>query len=72
MKKDEGIFKLFDGRIVLIGMEKNYPDWMSTCLRLAAIYNILWGAWVVIWPQAFSNGREWLPCSIRRFGKGPV
>lgn len=34
-------------------MEKNYPDWMSTCLRLAAIYNILWGTWVVIWPHTF-------------------
>ena len=26
---------------------------MATCLKLAAVYNILWGAWVVIWPNSF-------------------
>jgi len=23
------------------------PKWMSTCMKLAALYNILWGAWAV-------------------------
>lgn len=32
---------------------KAAPRWMSAVLWLAAVYNILWGAWVVIWPQAW-------------------
>jgi small multidrug resistance pump len=28
----------------------NQPSWMKTVLRLAAIYNLLWGAWVVLFP----------------------
>lgn len=28
-------------------------DWMRPTLRLAAVYNVLWGAWVVLWPQHF-------------------
>lgn len=28
---------------------------MSTTLRLAAIYNLLWGAWVVLFPNHFFN-----------------
>ena len=31
----------------------DYPNWMSTTLKAAAVYNILWGAWVVLWPQHF-------------------
>jgi small multidrug resistance pump len=29
------------------------PSWMQVVLKLAALYNIAWGAWVVIDPQAF-------------------
>ena len=28
-------------------------DWMGTVLKIAAIYNILWGAWVVLFPNHF-------------------
>jgi hypothetical protein len=28
-------------------------NWQSTVLKAAAIYNILWGAWVVLFPQQF-------------------
>lgn len=34
-------------------MENSSPQWMRTCMRLAAIYNILWGAWVVLFPNHF-------------------
>ncbi|SFJ34276.1 SelL-related redox protein [Planctomicrobium piriforme] len=27
------------------------PRWMSTVLRAAGIYNLVWGAWVVLWPE---------------------
>lgn len=35
--------------------KENYeaPKWMSYILKAAAIYNILWGAWVVLFPQHF-------------------
>ena len=29
------------------------PGWMKWVLRAAGIYNVLWGAWVVIWPAQF-------------------
>ncbi len=29
------------------------PSAMSLTLKLAAIYNILWGAWVILFPQHF-------------------
>jgi len=29
------------------------PSWMKHTLRLAAIYNIIWGAWVVLFPNMF-------------------
>ena len=29
------------------------PKWMSTVLKIAGIYNILWGAWVLIFPLQF-------------------
>jgi len=29
------------------------PKWMSTCMKLAALYNILWGAWAVLLPNHF-------------------
>lgn len=28
------------------------PRWMSVTLWLAAVYNVLWGAWVVLFPLA--------------------
>ncbi len=28
-------------------------NWMSLTLKIAAIYNLLWGAWVVLFPQHF-------------------
>lgn len=28
-------------------------NWMSLTLRIAAIYNLIWGAWVVLFPQHF-------------------
>lgn len=30
-----------------------HKPWMRTVMRAAAIYNILWGAWVVLFPLAF-------------------
>ncbi len=33
--------------------QTDYPKWMSTTLKAAALYNVLWGAWVVLWPQHF-------------------
>ena len=33
--------------------EKSVKPWMSLTLKLAAIYNIIWGAWVVLFPQQF-------------------
>ncbi len=29
------------------------PRWMTLCLRLAGIYNVLWGAWAVLLPNTF-------------------
>ena len=37
-------------------MDRNnqlHPKWVSYVLSLAAVYNILWGAWVVLWPNAY-------------------
>lgn len=34
-------------------MKENFPSWMTTCMRLAAVYNILWGAWAVLFPNHF-------------------
>ncbi|WP_211231621.1 alkyl hydroperoxide reductase [Eisenibacter elegans] len=31
----------------------NAPTWMRYTLQAAAIYNIVWGAWVVLFPQSF-------------------
>jgi len=28
------------------------PRWMTFTLRAAGVYNLLWGAWVVLWPAA--------------------
>ena len=33
--------------------EKSFPRWMTVVLRLAAVYNILWGAWVTLFPYHF-------------------
>ncbi len=32
---------------------QSFPKWMTTMLRLAAVYNILWGAWVTLFPFHF-------------------
>lgn len=29
------------------------PKWMGQVLKAAAVYNILWGAWVVLFPNQF-------------------
>ena len=41
--------------IVIISMKEKQEirGWMVMVLRLAAIYNILWGAWVVLSPLSF-------------------
>ena len=31
----------------------NEKNWMGVTLKLAAVYNILWGAWVVLFPNHF-------------------
>ncbi|MCC5928088.1 MAG: alkyl hydroperoxide reductase [Cyclobacteriaceae bacterium] len=32
---------------------KNYPTWAPAVLKLAAIYNLIWGAWVILLPDQF-------------------
>ena len=34
-------------------MNTSFPKWMSNVLKVAAVYNILWGAWVVLFPEQF-------------------
>lgn len=34
-------------------MKQNDTKWMSNILKLAAIYNLIWGAWVVLFPSHF-------------------
>ena len=34
-------------------MSTNHKPWMSSVLKAAAIYNILWGAWVVLLPNMY-------------------
>jgi hypothetical protein len=29
------------------------PKWMTNVLRAAAIYNLIWGAWVILFPDSF-------------------
>jgi len=31
----------------------SHPQWMGWVLRAAAVYNVLWGAWVVLFPNHF-------------------
>lgn len=31
----------------------NEKKWMGVTLKLAAVYNVLWGAWVVLFPNHF-------------------
>lgn len=33
--------------------EKTFPLWMKNVLKLAAVYNVLWGAWVTLFPFHF-------------------
>ena len=39
------------------------PTWMKACLLAAAVYNLVWGAWVIVWPHAFFDwaGMQRLP-----------
>lgn len=32
---------------------RSTPKWMSTVLKAAALYNIVWGIWVVLFPHQF-------------------
>lgn len=32
-----------------------HPLWMRNVLLAAALYNLIWGAWVVLFPDAFFN-----------------
>ncbi|MFK7954342.1 MAG: alkyl hydroperoxide reductase [Ekhidna sp.] len=34
-------------------MKTNDSKWMSSVLKAAAIYNLIWGAWVVLFPSHF-------------------
>lgn len=34
-------------------MKDTCPIWMKRCLQIAAVYNILWGAWAVLLPLHF-------------------
>ena len=34
-------------------MKTTDTKWMSTVLKIAAIYNLVWGAWVVLFPSHF-------------------
>ncbi|WKN42805.1 alkyl hydroperoxide reductase [Tunicatimonas pelagia] len=34
-------------------MNQVTPSWMSLTLKIAAAYNLLWGAWVVLFPNHF-------------------
>lgn len=34
-------------------MEKRPENWMGICMKIAAIYNMIWGAWVVLFPDQF-------------------
>ncbi|MEM6298655.1 MAG: alkyl hydroperoxide reductase [Bacteroidota bacterium] len=36
----------------------DFPQWMKVVLQLAAIYNILWGAWVGFFPFQFFDWAE--------------
>lgn len=42
-------------------MDTTFPLWMRTALRWAAAYNILWGAWVVIFPHTFFDWTDMPP-----------
>ena len=34
----------------------NTPRWMRPLLIAAGVYNLIWGAWAVFWPQAYFRG----------------
>ena len=36
-----------------MGSDSSFPSWMSTTLKVAAAYNIVWGVWVGLFPQHF-------------------
>lgn len=41
-----------------------FPKWMSTWLKLAALYNVLWGTFVVLFPRLQF---EWLGMELPRY-----
>lgn len=44
--------------------DKNFPAWMKITLQWAGIYNILWGAWVVLLPNSFF---EWVQMDLPNY-----
>lgn len=32
---------------------KEFPAWMPLVMRIAGVYNLIWGAWVILFPQQF-------------------
>ena len=32
-----------------------HKQWMTTVMRMAAVYNFIWGAWVILFPLSFFN-----------------
>lgn len=40
------------------------PGWIKPVLRLAGIYNLVWGAWVILFPDAYFN---WLKMELPRY-----
>lgn len=42
-------------------MMKYFPGWTTTLLKSAGIYNIIWGSWVVLFPNSFF---EWFDLPV--------
>lgn len=40
---------------------KTFPNWMTWILKSAAIYNIMWGSWVVLFPDSFFTWAQMSP-----------
>ena len=58
----------------LMTQDSTFPKWMTYCLRAAAVYNIIWGAWCILLPDHFFNlvGMELLNHSMVWQGMGMV
>jgi hypothetical protein len=46
------------------GQPSDAPMWMRITLGAAAVYNILWGAWVILFPSALF---EWVGMELPRY-----